>query len=310
MFFGIVHLVGMVATVVMSALLWRQRARQGRAWPWLMAGLVAGVLWPVTLWPAVAAYWHRKGESAKAPLIAGACALGAVIMLLVVGGLSGSDQRAQPAGPQVLREPSSPPPSVITPEPVLAPPPQQDRAQVRGVLDDDRVLIQVPGREPQVVRIAGVQAPAAGECWSSEARTFAEGALRDATVQVTFGVGWSSGRSPEPEVSLILPDGAEYSSLALQQGAARLYPQAFLAEGLTSELTQAEATAKTRGRGLWGQQCSAARAAPVPPQAEEVLPAHYATCEHARAAGAAPLRRGDTGYSSTLDSDGDGIACD
>ena len=308
MVFGIVHLVGAVATVVMSALLWRQRARRGRAWPWLMAGLVAAALWPLTLCLAVAAYWHREGGSKRAPLVAGGCALGAVVVLLVVGGLAEPAQRAQPSGPQLLRQPSSPPPSVITPEPVVAPPPLHEKALVRDVLDDDRVRVQIPGAEPQVVRIAGVQAPAEGECWSSESRAFAERVLGGTTVQVTFGVGWSSGRSADPEVALTLPDGAGYSSLALQQGAVRLYPQAFLGEGLTSELGQAEATAKSAGRGVWGPQCGGGK----PPEAPdaEVRPADYADCRQAAAVGATPLRRGDTGYSSEMDSDGDGLACE
>ncbi|MDI2027175.1 excalibur calcium-binding domain-containing protein [Saccharopolyspora sp. TS4A08] len=317
MVFGIVYLVGMVATVVMSVLLWQQRARQGRAWPWVMAGVVAAVFWPLTLWPAVGAHWYRRGGSKRAPLIAGTSALAAVIALLAIGGLAEHDERAQPAGPQVLREPSSPPPSVATPSPVVAPAPPQDQALVLDVLDDDRVLIRVPGRDPQVVRLAGLQTPPAGECWGAEARAFAERSLRGVTVRAAFGVGWSSGRSPDPEVSLILPDGAEYSSLALQQGAAEFYPQSFLAEGLTAELVQAEATAKTAGRGLWGEGCHPpVQAAPVPAPApvpgagEVVLPAYYADCAQARAAGAAPLHRGDTGYSSKLDGDGDGAACE
>src|SRR5664280_2749432 len=36
----------------------------------------------------------------------------------------------------------------------------------------------------------------------------------------------------------------------------------------------------------------------------------YANCAAARAAGAAPLHRGDPGYRSGLDRDGDGIACE
>ncbi|RRO17997.1 hypothetical protein EIL87_06930 [Saccharopolyspora rhizosphaerae] len=311
MVFGIVHLVGAVATVVMSVLLWRQRARRGRAWPWAMAGLVAALVWPLTLWLAVGAYWSRQDASKRAPLIAGACALCAVVGLLVVGSLGGGPaQRAQPAGPQVLREPNSPPPSMPAPKPLIAPPPPQERAVVQQVLDDDRVLIAVPGGAPRVVRVAGVRAPAAGECWVGEARAFAERTLRGAAVTVTSGVGWSSGRSAEPEVSLRLPDGVEYSSLALQRGVARLYPHAFLAEGLTAELTQAEATAKSAGTGMWGERCRPAAQAASPTAAGVVLPAHYATCADARAAGVAPLRRGDTGYSSEMDSDGDGVACE
>ncbi|WP_240941264.1 excalibur calcium-binding domain-containing protein [Paenibacillus sp. HB172176] len=36
----------------------------------------------------------------------------------------------------------------------------------------------------------------------------------------------------------------------------------------------------------------------------------YANCAAVRAAGAAPLYRGDPGYSAKLDRDGDGIACE
>ena len=38
--------------------------------------------------------------------------------------------------------------------------------------------------------------------------------------------------------------------------------------------------------------------------------AYYANCAAARAAGAAPLRRGDPGYRAGLDRDSDGIACE
>ena len=37
---------------------------------------------------------------------------------------------------------------------------------------------------------------------------------------------------------------------------------------------------------------------------------YYANCTAARAAGAAPVRRGQPGYGSHLDRDGDGIGCD
>jgi hypothetical protein len=38
--------------------------------------------------------------------------------------------------------------------------------------------------------------------------------------------------------------------------------------------------------------------------------AYYANCTAARAAGAAPLYAGEPGYSSKLDRDGDGVACE
>jgi hypothetical protein len=36
----------------------------------------------------------------------------------------------------------------------------------------------------------------------------------------------------------------------------------------------------------------------------------FANCAEARAAGAAPVRRGDPGYSPHLDRDGDGVGCE
>ncbi len=38
--------------------------------------------------------------------------------------------------------------------------------------------------------------------------------------------------------------------------------------------------------------------------------AYYANCSEARAAGAAPLRRGEPGYRPAMDRDSDGVACE
>jgi hypothetical protein len=51
--------------------------------------------------------------------------------------------------------------------------------------------------------------------------------------------------------------------------------------------------------------------APAPATTEAQAPsAYYAKCDDARAAGVAPLHRGDPGYRAGLDRDGDGIACE
>lgn len=39
-------------------------------------------------------------------------------------------------------------------------------------------------------------------------------------------------------------------------------------------------------------------------------PVSYSNCDAVRAAGAAPIHSGDPGYSTDLDRDGDGIACE
>jgi hypothetical protein len=52
------------------------------------------------------------------------------------------------------------------------------------------------------------------------------------------------------------------------------------------------------------QQQQQAPPAPVPADV------YYANCTEAKAAGAAPILRGSPGYSSKLDRDGDGVACE
>lgn len=46
------------------------------------------------------------------------------------------------------------------------------------------------------------------------------------------------------------------------------------------------------------------------PDQERGAAVHYPDCRAARAAGAAPVRRGDPGYAPHLDRDGDGVGCE
>ncbi|MFI5712306.1 excalibur calcium-binding domain-containing protein [Kribbella sp. NPDC051620] len=49
---------------------------------------------------------------------------------------------------------------------------------------------------------------------------------------------------------------------------------------------------------------------PKPTATKTTASAYYANCTEVRAAGAAPIHRGEPGYSSKLDRDGDGVACE
>ncbi len=53
-----------------------------------------------------------------------------------------------------------------------------------------------------------------------------------------------------------------------------------------------------------------AAAVPVAPAAPQVGEVYYANCSAARAAGAAPIMRGEPGYREAMDRDKDGIACE
>jgi hypothetical protein len=51
-------------------------------------------------------------------------------------------------------------------------------------------------------------------------------------------------------------------------------------------------------------------AGPPPPEGASQAPVHYDSCADAEAAGVAPIHIGQPGYSTSLDRDGDGIACE
>jgi Flp pilus assembly pilin Flp len=56
---------------------------------------------------------------------------------------------------------------------------------------------------------------------------------------------------------------------------------------------------------------TAGPAPPLPAQGTVAPPGpHYEDCDAVRAAGAAPIRAGDPGYSVELDPDGDGVGCE
>jgi len=184
-----------------------------------------------------------------------------------------------------------------------APPPVQQ-------VVDGRTLIDAAGKRLQVV---GLAPP--GECWARAATEFARTTLAGKQIKVVPVAG--------DRVGVQLPDGSDFAETALRKGMARAEPTA------NSTLTAAQAVAQQAEIGLWGGTCKGADAvAPPPPppppvtKAQPVVPpppastpdppasAYYKNCTAARAAGVTPLHRGEPGYGSHLDRDGDGIACE
>ncbi|WP_236266113.1 excalibur calcium-binding domain-containing protein [Actinomyces sp. zg328] len=81
------------------------------------------------------------------------------------------------------------------------------------------------------------------------------------------------------------------------------------------EARQAEATEQSEqepssGRGKADQRIAPLAGTGGSSSSSKGGPAYYSSCKEAKAAGAAPLHRGDPGYRSKLDRDGDGIACE
>lgn len=77
---------------------------------------------------------------------------------------------------------------------------------------------------------------------------------------------------------------------------------------VTTTATGAEVAAGVGGDVQVPQEAPAP--APQPLVAPPPASAYYKNCTEARAAGAAPLYRGEPGYRSALDRDDDGVACE
>lgn len=94
--------------------------------------------------------------------------------------------------------------------------------------------------------------------------------------------------------------------------------QAAAAAKAAADKAVADQAAAAKAAADQAAAAAAQKAAQAPAPAPVAVPAapapapaaYYANCSAAKAAGAAPLYRGQPGYSSSLDRDGDGVACE
>jgi colicin import membrane protein len=99
-------------------------------------------------------------------------------------------------------------------------------------------------------------------------------------------------------------EAAKAAEVVAAAEAAKAVEAAAAAEAATVAKAAAEAKAAAVAKA---KAAAAAEAAAAPPPVAIV---YYENCTAVRAAGADPIHRGDPGYSSKLDRDGDGIACE
>lgn len=114
-------------------------------------------------------------------------------------------------------------------------------------------------------------------------------------------------------VAVCIVSSASANAWLVEHGYAAAYRR------YSKEYGRVEEAARAARRGLWAGQwqmpwefrAKPSRAATrSEPRTQMLNPVHYRSCSEVRAAGAAPLVRGQTGYRSVLDGDGDGLACE
>jgi endonuclease YncB( thermonuclease family) len=199
---------------------------------------------------------------------------------------------------------------------------------VGTVTDGANVVVNGSDGTRKTVRVLGVVAPVTTTgCYAAESLAWATTALSGKTVQL--------GAETVDGIAVTLAGGQDYAALAIQSGYLK-----YATSAAAPALAAAETAARQATSGLWAPPCNGAidvpaptptptpppqppapatKAAPKPapvqtteeaPAPEQDSAAYYKNCTAAKAAGAAPLYRGEPGYRAALDRDGDGVACE
>lgn len=106
---------------------------------------------------------------------------------------------------------------------------------------------------------------------------------------------------------------AAEKAAAVKAAAAKAAADKAAADKVAADKAAADKAAADAAAKLAAEQAAAQQAVPqTPQQAAPQAPAsaYYANCAAAKAAGAAPLYAGQAGYSTSLDRDRDGVACE
>jgi len=200
-------------------------------------------------------------------------------------------------------------PSVATPVPVTAPvdaPPEPlgDTVTVTRVVDGD--TFEVTGG--RTIRVLGIDSCEADTDAGPDATAAAESLLLAGPVLLTAEPGVDLDRYGRELRYVRLADSADFGLAMVPAPHTGVYEGGDASPQYVEQLRSADD----------GRDCDGPDPVVVPPPAEEEESddsgssgaAYYPNCSSARAAGAAPLYAGEPGYSSDLDRDGDGVACE
>jgi micrococcal nuclease len=191
---------------------------------------------------------------------------------------------------------------------------------VTRVIDGDTFVIS-GGTE---VRVLGIDSCEAGTPGGTRATEAARAALMGRSVRLTPQAGVDLDRYRRELRYVSTPDG-DFAEMMVRADHTAIYAkghndaspavQARLrsldGNGRTCGTPSADTSTTSRRPLAVGTPKPAPKPRPaVAAPAPAVSGASYPNCAAARAAGVAPLHRGEPGYSAKLDRDGDGVACE
>lgn len=213
--------------------------------------------------------------------------------------------------------------------------PEQYWHKVTKVVDGDTVKALIDGQE-QTIRIIGIDTPESTiehECYGDEASAKAKEFLTGKWIQIQA----DSTQDNKDKYSRLLryvyfDNGTDFGKRLIEEGYAYEYTYSKPYKHRDDYLAT-QAYSKSKPFGLWkketcnGQKTKVQSApvsapTPAPTPAPSTVPApapapvtnsssaYYANCTEARNAGVAPIYSGQPGYSTKLDRDRDGVACE
>lgn len=213
-------------------------------------------------------------------------------------------------------------------------PSKRIKAEVVKVTDGDTIKVSVNGKEENVrfllVDTPETHHPKLGEQpFGKEASAFTTELLTGKTVELEQDV------SPGPDkygrmLYYIYVDGKSVQEMLLEKGLARVAYIYVPNVKYVDKYREIQEKAQQAGVGIWSVENYAredgyhSEAVNEPkkgssrpmentvrtPAADDGKTVYYASCKEARAAGAAPIRKGEPGYRVEMDGDQDGIACE
>lgn len=176
--------------------------------------------------------------------------------------------------------------------------------RVVNVVDGDTVDVQ-RGKEYQRIRVIGIDTPERGDCGFGPASSALSRIVLGKKVQLSAGA--VDDRDRYGRLLRYVDVGGRDAGLALLEAGLAIarYDSRDGYGAHPRETAYVRADAATPSA-----VCRENRPAPIaavpPPASGEA----FANCSEARAAGAAPVRRGQAGYGSHLDGDDDGVGCE
>jgi micrococcal nuclease len=218
--------------------------------------------------------------------------------------------------------------------------PEQDgryiHAKIVKVVDGDTMNV-VLDKKQETIRLLLVDTPETVhpqkpvEPFGPEASKFAKDTLsgQDVKLEIDISERDKYGRL----LCYLWIDDKLFNEMLLEKGLARVayvYPPNIK---YVDQFREIQKKAQNSGKGIWSIENyaqadgfhdeAAAKPAPTTQPTKKPIPSqtpsantetsgdvYYKNCTAAKAAGAAPIHKGDPGYSTKLDRDGDGIACE